>query len=328
MKKSSGLKTSNLPDPRNGIILVVVLWTLALLSALAMAASTSFRGFAGIVAVDRDRVQADALLSAGLDISAVIVARLGDQPLTERESVASLPAGSVRLRVSDECGRIDINKAPVAVLTSLMRSIGAGDDADTIAQSIEAQRKRDQADHPIAAPNPANQTPPVAPANQSSPAAAQANPAASPPDNFRSFTDVRQLAQIPGMTADYLDALRPLATVFGDDKVDALAAPAEVVGALPNMNPGRLQAFLDARQSTALTDDRVQQLLGPAYDHVKLRARPVALVEVTARLLDGYTAAADAVIVVMPDDTQPYRVLAWTPVSPLARRNASADNRF
>jgi general secretion pathway protein K len=329
MKKAGAQKTSSLPDPRSGIVLVAVLWTMALLSALAMAASTSFRGFAGIVAVDRDRVHADALLSAGLDVSAIIVARTGEQPLTKTETVVSLPMGSVLLRLSDEGGRIDINKAPVPVLTSLMRSIGAGDDADTIARSIEARRARDQADHPIAAPSPAkNQTPPVAPANQGNPAAGQTDPAANKPDSFRSFTDVRQLSQIPGMTADYLDALSPLTTVFGDDKVSALAAPPEVIGALPNMNPGRRDAFIEARQSTALTDDRVKQMLGTASDYVKLGARPVALVEMTARLLDGYMAAAEAVIVVVPDDIQPYRVLAWTPVPLHARRSVSTDNRF
>ena len=34
-------------DPRSGVILVTVLWSIALLSALAMAASVTFRGFAG-----------------------------------------------------------------------------------------------------------------------------------------------------------------------------------------------------------------------------------------------------------------------------------------
>src|SRR5262249_17057229 len=52
-------------DSRRGMVLLTVLWTIALLSALAMAAAVSFRGFAGIAAVGRDRVQGDALLTAG-----------------------------------------------------------------------------------------------------------------------------------------------------------------------------------------------------------------------------------------------------------------------
>jgi hypothetical protein len=46
-----------------------VLWSIALLSALAMAAAVTFRGFAGVMAVERDRVQG-ALLSAGLETAA------------------------------------------------------------------------------------------------------------------------------------------------------------------------------------------------------------------------------------------------------------------
>ena len=54
----------------SGAILVSVLWSIALLSALAMAASTTFRGFSGIMALDRDRVRADAILTAGLEVAA------------------------------------------------------------------------------------------------------------------------------------------------------------------------------------------------------------------------------------------------------------------
>ncbi|HTE94027.1 MAG TPA: hypothetical protein VK678_11030 [Bradyrhizobium sp.] len=71
-------------DPRRGVILVTVLWSIALLSALAMAASVTFRGFAGVMAVERDRVQGDALLSAGLETAAGIIDTLGDAPLLYR----------------------------------------------------------------------------------------------------------------------------------------------------------------------------------------------------------------------------------------------------
>ena len=130
-------------DPRKGIVLVTVLWTIQLISALAMAASTTFRGFAGIIAIDRDRARADALLAAGLEVSAGILTKFDDQPLTERATTISLSTGSVRLRLSDEAGRINVNKAPVKVLASLLRSVGA-QDADTLAKSIDIWRLRDQ----------------------------------------------------------------------------------------------------------------------------------------------------------------------------------------
>jgi len=92
----------NRKHPRRGMVLLTVLWTIALLSALAMAAAVSFRGFAGVAAVGRDRVQGDALLTAGLEMAAGTVASLGDKPLTEREVAVDLSTGSVRARFSDE----------------------------------------------------------------------------------------------------------------------------------------------------------------------------------------------------------------------------------
>jgi hypothetical protein len=107
-------------NPRRGTVLLTVLWTIALMSALAMAAAVSFRGFAGIAAVGRDRVQGDALLTGGLEMAAGAVSSLGDTPLTEREITADLSTGAVRARFSDEGGRIDVGRAPAAVLASLL----------------------------------------------------------------------------------------------------------------------------------------------------------------------------------------------------------------
>jgi general secretion pathway protein K len=323
------------PDPRNGIVLITVLWTIALLSALAMATSTTFRGLAGIVAVDRDKARADALLSAGLEASAYIVKRIADQPLTQRETVISLGTGSVRIRLSDDGGRINVNKAPEKVLAALLRSAGASDDANGIAKAIETWRARDQADHPgMAQPNNAVAAPVAAaspiPTITTPPETGSSNPTGpqnggdnKAEDAFQSFTDIRQLAQIPGMQPEYIAAIAPLTTVFGDEKVNVLTASADVLAALPDMPPGRIAALLDARRSVPVSEDRLQQLMGPAGAYVRTGAPPIALVELTARLIDGYTARADAVIVVLSNDRQPYRVLAWTPLSPSLHRGTS-----
>jgi general secretion pathway protein K len=311
-----------------------VLWAIALISALAMAASTTFRGFSGIIAVDRDRARADALLAAGLEVSAGILMKFDDQPLTERATTISLSTGSVRLRLSDEGGRINVNKAPAKVLASLLRSVGAPN-ADALAKSIDIWRLRDQ-------PAGALQPTPAAPNVATAPNVAMAPNVATQPgtpappgdagaksgDATQSFTDIRQLAQIPGMEPEYLAAITPLTTVFGDDKVNALTASADVLAALPEVNAGRLAAFLAARGQLPIAQDRLQQILGPMNDYVKLTAPPVALVELTARLIDGYTVAANAVVVVLHKDQLPYRVLAWTPAPLSERRSAAAASRF
>src|ERR1700730_13008244 len=117
----------NSDDPRRGTILVAVLWSVALLSALAMAASTTFRGFAGVMAVDRDRIKAQALLTAGLEAAVGLIGSLSETPLTEFDTTVALSTGSVRVTLNDEGGRIDIGRAPVEVLTGLFRVIGGSE---------------------------------------------------------------------------------------------------------------------------------------------------------------------------------------------------------
>ena len=309
-------------DPRNGFVLVTVLWAVVVLSALALAVSTTFRGFAGIIALDNDRTRADALLTAGLDVAADIVGNLGDQALTERDTIITLGTGSVRVQLSDESGRIDINKAPVGVLSAMLRSIGASDDADTIARAIVARRSSNGASPST------TETPPSGNPTQNAGTPPQATPAGKGGDGLRAFTDIRQLAQVPGMTTADLKALIPLTTVFGDDKVNAMTASAEVIAALPGVSQAQRDALLEARRHAPIAEARLQQILGPTQTYFKLKARPVALVELTAQLVDGYRSRVRAVIVRVPDDPQPYRVLAWTPASLSELRAAPISDRL
>src|SRR5260370_22472375 len=111
-----------------------------------MSASGTFRGWAGVAAVGRDRVQGDALLTAGLEMAAGAVSSLGDTPLTEREITVDLSTGEVRARFSDEGGRIDVGRAPAAVLASVLRFAGAPEqEAQGVAQAIVALRRRNMA---------------------------------------------------------------------------------------------------------------------------------------------------------------------------------------
>ncbi len=314
------LRRSN--DPRGGFVLVTVLWSIALLAALAMAASTMFRGFTGVLAIDRDRAQMSALLDAGLEVSAGIIARLGDKvPLTERETSVSVATGLVRMRLTDEMGKIDINKAPAKVLASVLRAAGAGKNADAIAKAILSWRALDQKDQPQQAANAPQQTPPPANTTAGQPNAAPGQAGApKSSSNHPSFTDIRQLMQIPGMTPELLADITPLITVFGDDKLNAMTASADVLNALPDAGHAQLGGFLNARARAATAGEQMQQMLSALKDYVKFDGPPVASVTLNARLQDGYRAGATAIVVIVPEDTQPYRILAWTPLPASARR--------
>jgi general secretion pathway protein K len=281
-------------DPRRGMVLVITLWTIALCSALAMAASVSFRSFAGIAGIDRDRIQGDALLAGGLEAAAGLAAHWQDKPLLERETTIGLSTGTVRALVNDEGGRIDIGKSSPELLAALLRSVGAPpSEADSVAQTIVRRRSRDET-------QPQNAEPPNAPATDSGEGV---------------FFDVSQLAEIPGMRPEWLAAIKPLTTVFGAETVNPLTAPPDVIGCLPGVDQGQLVAFLAARRSLPNDAAQLGTILGPAQRFVAAKPQQVVSVELAATLADGYAAAAHAVIVMLSNDKEPYRVLIWTPLS-------------
>lgn len=303
-------------NPRRGVVLVAVLWTIAMLSALAMAAAAGFRGFAGVLGVDRDRVQAEALFTAGLEAGADLLAKYRGRPLTPVETRISLSAGAARVRLGDELARIDINKAPVEVFASLLAEIGAPDAGEvareivlwrdgvvkTVAQGEAAEPRRQAAG---AAPPPQGQQP----AKQ----------------GFEQvFTNVRQMTQIPAVTPAYARLMAPYATVFGDETVNAATASRQVLRALPEMTEAKIEQLLEARSAAPLEPARLDQILGSAGRYAKVSTRSVARLRITIALADGYAAAAEAVIVILPKDTQPYRVLSFeqlpTPIGTDERR--------
>jgi general secretion pathway protein K len=284
-------------DPRRGMVLVTVLWTIALCSALAMATAVSFRSFVGIAAIDRDRVQGDALLTAGLEGAAGVAMAWPDTPLLDRAARFALATGTVRAEINDEGGRIDIGKAPAELLTGLLLSVGAPpSQADAVARAIVSRRSRDRDQKPAAA-RPTTSV------------------ASSQKDGDTFFTDVGQIANVPGMRPEWVSAIRPLATVFGAETVNPLTAPTGVIAALPGVDKARLQAFLAARRSTPNDADRLGTILGAGQRFLVAQPQQVASVRLAATLADGYATAARAVIVVLPQDRQPYRVLVWTPLA-------------
>ncbi|AMN40697.1 general secretion pathway protein GspK [Rhodoplanes sp. Z2-YC6860] len=316
-------------DPRRGVVLVAVLWTVALLSALAMATSVTFREFAGIVTVDRDRLRADALLTAGLETAAGVVARLPeDRPLLESEMAFRLSTGQIRVRVTDEGGRIDIGKAPVEVLASMLRRVRA-ENADGIARSIVNWRTANGGAPPQASQTPATtaqnagdaaattgQSPQATAQNQQTNGQSQTTPRGKndkASSKVMPFTDIRQLLNVPGVTPELVAAAAPYVTVFGGEKLNALSASPAVLAALPGLNDDSVANFIDARRNMSGDGSQLLSMLGGAQAYVIADGKKVASVVIQARVADGYSAAAQAVIVLSSQDAQPYRVLAWNP---------------
>jgi general secretion pathway protein K len=286
-------------DPRRGAVLMAVLWSISLLAALAMAASVTFRGFAGVMSVDRNRVERDALITAGLEVAAGIILDMEKAtPLRDLERTVVLSTGAVNVRLSDEGGRIDIAKAPTELLAATLRSVGAPPaTADSVAKAIIEQR---------------GIAPRSGPATRRPPVLATTHEQA-----------LASIGQIAGMRAQWLAAIAPLTTIYGSETVNPLTAPRGVIAALPGVDANRLEAFLAERRVAPSDANRLAQMLGPAQIYVSAKPQRIAAVELRATLAESRNntiAGARAVIAVLPQDSEPYRVLMFTPVRIAALR--------
>jgi general secretion pathway protein K len=123
------------------------------------------------------------------------------------------------------------------------------------------------------------------------------------------------IGRIAGMRAQWLAAIAPLTTIYGSDTVNPLTAPRGVIAALPGVDAAKLEAFLAERRAAPSDDaSRLSQMLGPAQRFVMVKPQRVAAVDLIATMAEGPGAAARAVITVLPQDSDPYRVLVFTPM--------------
>jgi general secretion pathway protein K len=129
----------------SGIALLVVLWATALMSVLvatgALVLRTERQGATGVVQRSEARALADAGVYTG------IKALLTDGPLVDwtvegKSKTVSLGNGQAEVRMYDNRGKIDLNRAPGELLAGLARVAGA-ESPEQVAAKIVDWRDKD-----------------------------------------------------------------------------------------------------------------------------------------------------------------------------------------
>jgi len=112
-------------NPR-GFIVVAVLWILAALSALVLIYLSYVTNTAVVVAASTERIQTDALATAGVELAAyqLTAVRAEGRPSSGTFN-ARIGAARVSVTFRSEAARIDLNAAPKALLAGLMIGLGA-----------------------------------------------------------------------------------------------------------------------------------------------------------------------------------------------------------
>ena len=283
----------SLGDER-GFIVIVVLWMLAALATLALIYLTYVTNTAVTVAVNTDRLQADALMNAGIELTAY---RLTAQNEATRPTSgtfnARVGAGRVAVTFRSEAARIDLNMAPKAVLAGLMIGLGvSAGDAPDYADRILAWRASTEAgvDNPedsyyrtLGAPYLPRHAP---------------------------FPHSDELWLVRGIPPAVIERVLPFVTVFSNMRtVNVLDAAPQVLAALPGMTPETLQQLLRNRADPNVDPQSLVGLAGSAT--ATIEGAKAYRLTMTAEAQSHRLSSAEIVILLLESGDEPYRVLSW-----------------
>jgi general secretion pathway protein K len=202
---------------------------------------------------------------------------------------------NVAVEFKSETARIDLNLAPKELLAGLFAGFGAKyPDAEYYADRIIAWRTQQDPDKP------------------NDEASAYRTAGLLYPPRQGPFAHVGELTLVLGLPPFLVERAMPFVTVFsGRADINVLAAAPEVIAAVPGMTPDRLYALLSQRGAGAQNAQLVQGLIGP--NAAGVTADPGRSMRVAARvdLDNGRRVRAEAVIFLLEDAAEPFRVLSW-----------------
>jgi general secretion pathway protein K len=277
-----------------GFIVVAVLWILAALAVLASIYSVFVVNTASAIASHKDRVQGEALVTAGVELAAHRITATPQQPPSNGAFSFRLGSASVAVGFLSETARIDLNAAPKELLMGLFVSLGASRDAEYYADRIIGWRS-----------SPAERQ------NDETAAYRTAGMHYAPRGGV--FPHVGELWLVMGLPEAVIERALPHLTVHsGQAQVSILDASAQVLGALPGMSPERLHDLLAARAAAPHNAQYLLSTLGPAQPHATADPGKAFRVTVQVVLDNGRRMRSEVVILVPEEDREPYRVLSWT----------------
>ena len=277
-----------------GFIVVAVLWILAALSALVLIYLSYVTNTAVVVAASTERIQTDALATAGVELAAyqLTAVRAEGRPSSGTFN-ARIGAARVSVTFRSEAARIDLNAAPKALLAGLMIGLGAPPaNAADYADRIVAWRAKAEAgdDDPETS---SYRTSGIAYAPRHAP-----------------FPAAEELWLVRGIPAPVVERMLPFVTTFNNRALINIAdAAPQVVAALPGMTPERVQAVLSQRADPRLDPRALPGLVGG--EGATLEASRAYRMTVVIDFDSGRRSAAEVVILLLEEGDEPYRVLSW-----------------
>jgi len=283
----------------DGFILIAVLWILGGLAVLAAIYTLYVVNAATSLEVSNDRIQANASVSSALELTAYYLsaAKPQERPTSGRFNFRA-GSSSVAVTFLSESARVDLNTAPAPLLAGLFRALGADtESANFYAERIVRWRT------PENSPNP----------DQNKELATYRNAGLTYNPRQAPFSNVQELWLVLGLPPAMVERAMNFVTIFsGLPSINVMDAAPEVVAALPEMTPDLLATVLKQRAAPAIDARPVLQMLGAGQSSATAAGGNATRVKVQVSLVKGRRINAEAVILLLEDAPDPYRVLSWT----------------
>ncbi|MGA2125469.1 MAG: type II secretion system protein GspK [Xanthobacteraceae bacterium] len=307
-----------------GFIVVAVLWILGALAMLVSIYAVFVTNTAAGLDVNDDRLQAEASMSAALELTAhqLAAAEAKSRP-TSGSFTFAIGRSTVTADFRSEAARIDLNAAPKPLLAGLFAGLGAKTpEAEYYADRIIGWRTEAPA---TGQQNPATEQQNQATGQQNDEAATYRTAGIGYAPRQGPFASVDELWLVLGLPPILVERALPHVTVFsGRPEINILDAQPEVLAALPGMTPDRLYGILAQRGAGPANAELVLGLLGPARAAATVEGSKAIRVAARIRFGNGRQVGSEAVILTLDDAAEPFRVLSWHDDFDGARR---ADQR-
>ena len=271
-----------------GAALLLVLWLVALLTALVGAYALTARIEALQGRVGSRGAMAQEIARAGMEYALVRVADRNPETHWQPNGRAyawRFDGHDVQVRIIDETGKVDLNQADVPLLSRLMQVLGEPPDAsDALAAAIVDWRDADDLGQPVGGAEDGDYA-----------AAGRPYGAKDAP-----FETIAELEQVLGMTPDLYARLEPFLTLYsGRGQPDATYAQGPVLVAM-GMDA---TAWLAQREAAGAAG--AMQLVGTGSGTYSIESR--------ARLADGRETSLRTVVRAgaSPVPGSAYTLLRW-----------------
>jgi general secretion pathway protein K len=287
-----------------GIALVLVIWVVTLLMAIAGAFLYAMRTDARAARNAALIARGEALAQAAVSRAVIELFKPQDGPeVWKREGGVRhwvFDKARVSVRLSDESAKIDVNTANNELLKGLFRHAGMGeDDAARLLDAVLDWRDSDSLRRPLGAEE-----------AEYAQAGYKGRPANYP------FQSTEELQLVLGMTAEVYQRIAPMITVYSRQSgVNPHLARRPVLLAIPGVTAEAVDLFLGERD-LARSEGRMAPIFTAAGPYASYAQTAAASIRVDVELDEGVIVSRDAVAMLSPQfPRRPYTLLAWREVS-------------